>query len=570
MYVHGGVRLLNDFIHKICEVKKLDKESTLIYIYRYFSLIICNTFYLISDLGKSFKIKLFVVASMTLASIIMNNLFAKNRDSQGMMKVLTSLDILGNILILIPTGGLNSPYIWYSFNTVLITSSFLNIYYTIFIIASYIILSSEVYSYITSEKFLSMIDILKKNHNFILAYLLITGAAYELFTLLKQLNIERENLLVMNKDLNAANSKIKESIDHMLALYKTVNCLNHQSNIKNISKVIIEYSQKIIKSENVFLFLILDNNSQVFDFSGNDKCKDEILKYIQNNLLINKNTKKALSFNLQGKKFICSTINTSQNQFGFLGFQVDSIENNKEYKQNLLQGNFLSELCTLVLEKINLEKINNHLIISEEKNRIANDIHDGVCQKLFSISCSVQTLKKKLSPGDEGLREDIDIIKELLSTSIKELRETIYGLSWNKFAENVFMVDLKEYIKNVSRICNIDIQFITMGNDEFLDVNSKIAIYRIVTETVSNAMRHGKANKVIIQLEMLKKITYLTIKDDGEGFQVQSTLDTSKKGLGLNNVFQMVNSLNGSVNIESQEKGTTIKVIIPRVLNYVS
>lgn len=563
-------RLLNGFIHKICELKRLDKESTLIYIYRYFSLIICNTFYLISDLGKSFKIKLFVVASMTLASIIMNNLFAKNRDSQGMMKVLTSLDILGNILILIPTGGLNSPYIWYSFNTVLITSSFLNIYYTIFIIASYIILSSEVYSYITSEKILSMIDILKENHNFILAYLLITGAAYELFTLLKQLNIERENLLVMNKDLNAANSKIKESIDHMLALYKTVNCLNHQSNIKNISKVIIEYSQKIIKSENVFLFYILDNNSQLFDFSGNDKCKDEILKYIQNNLLINKNTKKVISFNLQGKKFICSTINTSQNQFGFLGFQVDSIENNKEYKQNLLQGNFLSELCTLVLEKINLEKINNHLIISEEKNRIANDIHDGVCQKLFSISCSVQTLKKKLSPGDEGLREDIDIIKELLSTSIKELRETIYGLSWNKFAENVFMVDLKEYIKNVSRICNIDIQFITMGNDEFLDVNSKIAIYRIVTETVSNAMRHGKANKVVIELEMLKKITYLTIKDDGEGFQVQSTLDTSKKGLGLNNVFQMVNSLNGSVNIESQEKGTTIKVIIPRVLNYVS
>lgn len=563
-------RLLNGFIDKICEVKRLDKESTLIYIYRYFSLIICNIFYLISDLGKSFKIKLFVVASMTLASIIMNNLFAKNRDSQGMMKVLTSLDILGNILILIPTGGLNSPYIWYSFNTVLITSSFLNICYTTFIITSYIILSSEIYSYITFEKFSSMLDILKKNHNFILAYLLITGAGYELFTLLKQLNVERENLLVMNKELNAANSKIKESIDHMLALYKTVNYLNHQSNIKSISKVIIEYSQKIIKSENVFLFLIMDNNSQFFDFSGNEEWKDEILKYIQNNLLIKDNTKKVSSFNLQGKKFICSIINTSQNQFGFLGFQVDSIENNKEYRQNLLQGNFLSELCTLVLEKMNLEKINNHLIISEEKNRIANDIHDGVCQKLFSISCSVQTLKKKLSPGNEGLREDIDIIKELLSTSIKELRETIYGLSWNKFAEDVFMVDLKEYINNVSRICNIDIQFITRGNDEFLDVNSKIAIYRIITETVSNAMRHGKANKVIIELEMLKKITYLTIKDDGEGFQVQSTLDASRKGLGLNNVFQMVNSLNGSVNIESQEKGTTIKVIIPRVLNFAS
>ncbi|SHJ12508.1 Histidine kinase-, DNA gyrase B-, and HSP90-like ATPase [Clostridium amylolyticum] len=562
--------MLNGFIDKICEVKRLDKESTLIYIYRYFSLIICNIFYLISDLGKSFKIKLFVVASMTLASIIMNNLFAKNRDSQGMMKVLTSLDILGNILILIPTGGLNSPYIWYSFNTVLITSSFLNICYTTFIITSYIILSSEIYSYITFEKFSSMLDILKKNHNFILAYLLITGAGYELFTLLKQLNVERENLLVMNKELNAANSKIKESIDHMLALYKTVNYLNHQSNIKSISKVIIEYSQKIIKSENVFLFLIMDNNSQFFDFSGNEEWKDEILKYIQNNLLIKDNTKKVSSFNLQGKKFICSIINTSQNQFGFLGFQVDSIENNKEYRQNLLQGNFLSELCTLVLEKMNLEKINNHLIISEEKNRIANDIHDGVCQKLFSISCSVQTLKKKLSPGNEGLREDIDIIKELLSTSIKELRETIYGLSWNKFAEDVFMVDLKEYINNVSRICNIDIQFITRGNDEFLDVNSKIAIYRIITETVSNAMRHGKANKVIIELEMLKKITYLTIKDDGEGFQVQSTLDASRKGLGLNNVFQMVNSLNGSVNIESQEKGTTIKVIIPRVLNFAS
>ena len=69
---------------------------------------------------------------------------------------------------------------------------------------------------------------------------------------------------------------------------------------------------------------------------------------------------------------------------------------------NREQMRVFTELCASVLEKFDLEVVKNRLIISDEQNRIANEIHDGVLQQLFSISCGMFSLSKRLPQTDYG------------------------------------------------------------------------------------------------------------------------------------------------------------------------
>ncbi|WP_040213406.1 sensor histidine kinase [Clostridium polynesiense] len=561
--------MLHSIAENISAFKKLDKESALIYIYRYFSLLVSSIFYLISDLGTSFKNKLFVIVLMASASVIMNELFAKSKENKSIVIVLSCLDILGNVFILIPTGGLTSPYIWHSFNTLLITINYLNIYYTGAIAALYVLFSSEIYSYFSRGRFISLLEIIKEEYNFILAYLLITAAAYELLTLLKHLARERKSILSANNELIEANCKIKSSVEHLMSLYKAVNYLNHESSIHSALKIIMEYSHRIIKSSSIFLYLFIDGNTEVFHCLSDDINKDKLLADIKRRYFDKNRQNDGQIFSLGESEIICSFISTSQNQYGFLGFRREkSLINNKfhlkeDYENSLLQLNLLCEICSLVLEKINLEKINNHLILSQEKNRIAEEIHDGVCQKLFSISCSIQWVKKKLPEESKGLVEELNFIGKSLSECTKELREAVYGLSWRKFGENMFMKDLHEYIYSVSKLHKVKINFIPQGSDEFMIVQAKNAVYRIISEGVSNAIRHGQADLLQINLNMFRENTILIIKDNGRGFHLQGALKDKSKGLGLENIYNMVEFLGGRVNIDSNSCETIININLP-------
>jgi two-component system, NarL family, sensor kinase len=99
-------------------------------------------------------------------------------------------------------------------------------------------------------------------------------------------------------------------------------------------------------------------------------------------------------------------------------------------------------------------------------------------------------------------------------------------------------------------------------DDNRLEYNIEINLYRIIQELISNILKHAKASEVSIQL--LKKETYLNIvvEDNGIGFDVNQV--KNKKGMGLKNIESRVNSLGGEFNIDSGKgAGTTITINIP-------
>lgn len=224
----------------------------------------------------------------------------------------------------------------------------------------------------------------------------------------------------------------------------------------------------------------------------------------------------------------------------------------------------MTELSAVILERLYLEEITQKLVVAEEQNRIANEMHDSVCQRLFSISYAIHTLVAKYSKlSDMELRDQLIRIMENSNMAMKELRSTIYKLSSKKQGRRIFVSDIKDYLDSVARLNNVDVSFKCSGDEDLLTGAMKKAIYRIIAESTGNSIRHGKCSEVHVELNIKNTCTELIIKDNGKGFIIEDTIN-KRNGLGISNIKRLVNSFNGSISIDSVlGEGTCIKINIP-------
>lgn len=135
---------------------------------------------------------------------------------------------------------------------------------------------------------------------------------------------------------------------------------------------------------------------------------------------------------------------------------------------------FISRLAAIVLERFHLEQVTERLIIAEEQNRIANEMHDSVAQGLFSISYAIHSL---IQNGDRmsgsQLQESLRLLQKSAQLSMEELRSTIYRLSSKKGGRKSFKQGIAEYINTISKLNNIDINLKIDGDEELLSIPKK-------------------------------------------------------------------------------------------------
>lgn len=192
-----------------------------------------------------------------------------------------------------------------------------------------------------------------------------------------------------------------------------------------------------------------------------------------------------------------------------------------------------------------------------EQQRIGQDLHDGLCQELVSIAFMCQIMENKLSECNliesncPEISKMSQIIK-LLNRAVKETRGFSRRLSLEDLEAGGLIDALKALVSNLESIYEVSCSF-----ECSLSVNpsSQIAaiyLYRIAHEALYNAIRHGKAKKVKISLSDQPHRIFLTIQDDGLGFQ---EYPVQKKGLGLKSMRNRARLLGGSLKISNNKNG---------------
>lgn len=197
--------------------------------------------------------------------------------------------------------------------------------------------------------------------------------------------------------------------------------------------------------------------------------------------------------------------------------------------------------------KTNLEKAQAR---EQERQEIAISLHDKVVGDLRLIY-------------ERAIKSQVSNIAEPLSKIQSEIRNLSHKLGSVDFSD----VSFKDQIINLVSDYyspNLKIKLKNLNTIEWTLVESQIkrALYLVIRESIQNSKKHASASKILINFECNQKTLQLTIKDNGEGFDLKS----KKIGMGLKNQKRRVKDLNGNFNLESiLMSGTTTKVEIPLI-----
>jgi signal transduction histidine kinase len=193
----------------------------------------------------------------------------------------------------------------------------------------------------------------------------------------------------------------------------------------------------------------------------------------------------------------------------------------------------------------------------QERSEIGRELHDNVNQVLtttklyLDLSLSNPELKDELI--EKSSKNVIYVINE-----IRQLSRSLMNPSLGDLGLIDSIHDLIENI-NITRKLHVTLKAGEELEDK-LSENQKLTLFRIIQEALNNAIKHAKATNVFINLYESKSNLFLTINDDGVGFEPVSV----KKGSGLKNIQNRVYLANGTISLESTPgKGCNIEITFP-------
>ena len=201
----------------------------------------------------------------------------------------------------------------------------------------------------------------------------------------------------------------------------------------------------------------------------------------------------------------------------------------------------------------------------DERCRIARDLHDELGQSLTSLQVGLRIIEE--ATQDQPILDQVRQLRKIGSDTHEEIRRLARGLRPAVLDDVGLQPALERFLNDLSSIQDIDTQFESCSPDcPRLPGNIETALYRIVQEATANAIRHGGATSLKLNLCCSTKDVRLSIQDNGRGFDPVKSLNAinSESPFGLTSIFERAWLCGGDVSLQSKPgHGATIEVRIP-------
>ncbi|SMO78701.1 two-component system, NarL family, sensor kinase [Thalassovita litoralis] len=199
----------------------------------------------------------------------------------------------------------------------------------------------------------------------------------------------------------------------------------------------------------------------------------------------------------------------------------------------------------------------------EERSRVARELHDGISQILVGVRYALDTTKRRLTQGDARAADTLDRGISNLSGAIQEVRRISRDLRPGVLDDLGLGPAIKTLAEDFSARTGIETDFSTVVFRNRLDQESKIALYRIAQEALTNIERHSGATRVQMDLRGHRTGATLRISDNGQGIPQSRQTKGGPGGLGLRNMQERIDQLDGTLTISSSRTGTEIVAKVP-------
>jgi two-component system, NarL family, sensor histidine kinase DegS len=235
---------------------------------------------------------------------------------------------------------------------------------------------------------------------------------------------------------------------------------------------------------------------------------------------------------------------------------------------NVVMDYLMSDLKQMgeVLEDAKLKQDFGLKIIGaqeEERKRLSREIHDGPAQMMANVMMRSDLVERiyRERGADEALGE-IRSLKKMVRNALYEVRRIIYDLRPMALDDLGLVPTLKKYLQTIEEYHNsTTITFQNIGEDKRLPPKYEVALFRMIQESVQNALKHAEAREIQVKLEIKKSNAIAVIKDNGKGFDINEKKDES---FGLIGMRERVELLEGQLSIDSKfNTGTVVLIQIP-------
>jgi signal transduction histidine kinase len=222
------------------------------------------------------------------------------------------------------------------------------------------------------------------------------------------------------------------------------------------------------------------------------------------------------------------------------------------------------ELEKTTASKSDLERLAGRLITSQEdeRRRVARELHDDLSQRLAALAIEAGRLEQLAEGVNEELRAGFARVKK----QVAALSDDVHGISRGLHPAMLEDLGLETAIEVEARAFfergGAPVELEAGSMPSALSADAKLALYRIVQESLRNVQKYADADSVHISLFQDGEAVALRIRDDGRGFDRASK--GFRPGLGLASMEERVRLLGGTLRVESSPgKGTLIEVKIP-------
>jgi signal transduction histidine kinase/ligand-binding sensor domain-containing protein len=203
--------------------------------------------------------------------------------------------------------------------------------------------------------------------------------------------------------------------------------------------------------------------------------------------------------------------------------------------------------------------------VSAERNRMAREIHDTLAQSFVAVSVRLEIMSQMLrnSDGVDACREQLNQVRSMVRDSLAEARRSIWDLRSEGADAQSLPARLANLVKE-TRTKIPDTQLETTGTYRPLAQPMEDELFRIAQESVTNAIRHARAQTLRLQLTYKLDSLSLRIMDDGRGFAVEQAPSREDGHFGLTGIRERARIAGTEAKLESEPgQGTTVTVCVP-------
>ncbi|MDD3415116.1 MAG: sensor histidine kinase [Lachnospiraceae bacterium] len=193
---------------------------------------------------------------------------------------------------------------------------------------------------------------------------------------------------------------------------------------------------------------------------------------------------------------------------------------------------------------------------TKERNRLAREIHDTLGHTLTGISAGIDACLTMIDSNPQVTKKQLEVISKVTRDGIGEIRRSVNELRPDSLERLSLDSAIRNMIEDMTSVSQAEVFFQCDSENLKFDEDEENTIYRIVQESITNALRHGKANKIWVTIQKEDYELHVQIKDNGIG-----CIDM-KKGFGTKHMQERLQMLHGTVSYKSED-GFLVHAVIP-------